>query len=371
MKIISVVGARPNFMKIAPIVRAIKKHGGIHHILVHTGQHYDYEMSGSFFKELGIPHPDINLEIGSASHARQAGLIMMEFEKVLLKEKPDVVIVVGDVNSTMACSLVATKLGIAVAHVEAGLRSFDRNMPEEINRLVTDSVADILFTTSLDANIHLRHEGILPQRIFFVGNVMIDTLLNSLTKARKTKILERMGLQKETYTLVTLHRPSNVDDKNDLSRIMQALGEIQKSIKVIFPVHPRTKNNIQKYYSASQLKKWKNLQLIEPLGYFDFLNLMSYAKVVLTDSGGIQEETTVLGIPCLTLRNNTERPVTITQGTNILVGTDKKRIIRESQKILQGKIKNGQRPKYWDGNASQRIVQILVKLYQQKQLRRV
>ncbi len=370
MKILSVVGARPNFMKIAPLIRTIKKQKDIKHTLVHTGQHYDYAMSESFFKELRIPKPDINLEVGSGSHARQVSQIMARFEAIALKEKPDIVLVVGDVNSTMACSLVAVKLGIAVAHVEAGLRSFDRNMPEEINRLVTDSVADIFFTTSPDATEHLVKEGIPKERIFFVGNVMIDTLLDNLGQAKKSGILRRNKLVKKNYALVTLHRPSNVDTKKGLGTILCAINKIQKRIKVVFPIHPRTRSNLKAFFPKSALKSMENLILLDPQGYLDFLNLMMNASFVITDSGGIQEETTVLGIPCLTARENTERPITLTEGTNILVGLNEARIVKEGMKILNKQGKKRRIPKYWDGKAAQRIVKVLIALNKQKRLRR-
>ncbi len=370
MKILSVVGARPNFMKIAPIVRAIRAHKGIQHILVHTGQHYDHAMSGSFFKDLGIPKPNINLGIGSGSHAKQTAEIMMAFEHVLMKVKPDVVLVVGDVNSTMACSLVATKLRIAVVHVEAGLRSYDRNMPEEINRLVTDSIADLLFTTSEDADKNLIKEGLPKDRIYFVGNVMIDTLMNNLVAAQRLNILSKFALKKKAFALVTLHRPSNVDSKESLSKIMNAFKVIQNKIPIVFPVHPRTKKNLEKFLSKNELMKMKQMVFIEPLGYLDFLALMNEAKFVITDSGGIQEETTVLGIPCLTVRENTERPITITEGTNTLVGLNTDKIIKESLKILKGQGKKGRRPKFWDGKASTRIIKTLVALHKQGRLLR-
>ena len=370
MKIISVVGARPNFMKLAPVAKAIRQKKGLKHIIVHTGQHYDHTMSDTFFKELGIPQPGINLGVGSGSHGEQTGQIMILFEKILVQEKPDVVLVFGDVNSTMACSLVATKLRVPVAHVEAGLRSFDRDMPEEINRLVTDSVVDILFTTSEEAQKNLTREGIPRRRIFFVGNVMIDTLLENVKKARNSKILSRLQLSKKNYVLVTLHRPSNVDSKKVLTQIIGALERIQKDIQVVFPIHPRTKKNLLKFVSSKDLKAMKNLILLDPLGYIDFLQLTMNAKFVITDSGGVQEETTVLGIPCLTVRKNTERPVTVTVGTNILVGMNQQKIIRESMKILAGKEKRGRQPRYWDGKASRRIIQKIIQLHQQKRLLR-
>ena len=313
MKILNVVGARPNFMKIAPLVEEMKKTPDLQGILVHTGQHYDEGMSDVFFRDLGIPVPDVHLGVGSGTHAEQTARVMVEFEKVCIREKPHVVVVVGDVNSTMACTIVAAKLLIPVAHVEAGLRSFDRAMPEEVNRLVTDTLADILFTTSRDADENLKREGVSPQKIHFVGNVMIDTLLKHRQKAAELKVVKP-----EKYALVTLHRPSNVDDPQVLSTILQALEEISKSMPVIFPIHPRTAKRVEEFGLSMQ-----GIRTMPPQGYLEFLNLMSTATIVLTDSGGLQEETTTLGIPCLTLRHNTERPVTITHGTNIMVGPDR------------------------------------------------
>jgi len=363
MKILNVVGARPNFMKIAPLMREMKKHRSLKPLLVHTGQHYDKKMSRTFFRDLKIPLPDFNLGVGSGSHAEQTAHVMLLFEKLCLKEKPDLVLVVGDVNSTLACSLVAAKLCIPVAHVEAGLRSGDRTMPEETNRIVTDALSDHLFTTSLDADRNLRKEGVSPEKIFFVGNVMIDTLLEHLGQAKKSKVAERLGLRKNgktiPYSLITLHRPSNVDDKNTLTGILEALQAIQKRVKIVFPIHPRTKKQIDTFRLTALIKGMPNLILTEPIGYLDTLALMQKARFVLTDSGGVQEETTVLGIPCLTVRQNTERPITITQGTNILVGTDKGRILREVKRILDGRSKPKRIPQYWDGRAAQRIVSIL------------
>ncbi|PIW65121.1 MAG: UDP-N-acetylglucosamine 2-epimerase (non-hydrolyzing) [Candidatus Omnitrophica bacterium CG12_big_fil_rev_8_21_14_0_65_50_5] len=368
MKIVSVVGARPNFMKIAPIIRAVTSQPSIEHLLVHTGQHYDEKMSKSFFKDLGIPKPDVNLEAGSGSHARQTAEIMMRFEPVLLKYKPDLMIVVGDVNSTLGCSVVASKLRVAVAHVEAGLRSLDRDMPEEINRLVTDSITDIFFTTSPDADQNLIKEGIAKNRIFFVGNVMIDTLMHNLNKASQSKILHNLHLKPRGYALLTMHRPSNVDDPQILKRLAGALAAINQDIPVVFPVHPRTRNNLKHPALKNLNAQLSRLKLIEPLGYLDFLSLMTNARFVLTDSGGIQEETTVLGIPCLTLRENTERPITVTQGTNVLVGSDPKKILSEVKKILAGRHKKGRRPKYWDGKSARRIVETLMKLKKNNRL---
>ena len=349
MKILNVVGARPNFMKIAPIVEEMKKAPDLNSILVHTGQHYDDGMSDVFFRDLDIPAPDVHLGVGSGTHAEQTARIMVEFEKVCAQERPDLVVVVGDVNSTMACTIVASKLLIRVAHVEAGLRSFDRTMPEEINRLVTDALADLLFTTSRDADENLKREGIDPAKIHFVGNVMIDTILKYRKKAAGMKIEKPLQ-----YALVTLHRPSNVDDPNVLRPILEALEEIAKSIPVIFPIHPRTAKRVREFGLPLN-----GIRTTEPLGYLEFLNLESTATLVLTDSGGLQEETTILGVPCLTLRHNTERPVTITHGTNIMAGPDKARILDAFGRIMSGDWKPAGPPEYWDGCAAGRIVRVI------------
>ena len=328
-------------------------------IIVHTGQHYDFEMSKIFFQELEIPNPDYNLEIGSFSHAIQTAEIMIKFEKICLKEKPDFVLVVGDVNSTLAASLVAVKLNISVVHVEAGLRSFDYSMPEEINRKLTDVISSFLFTPSIDAEKHLLKEGIDKKKIYFVGNVMIDTLIAMLPKIKKISIpVEISNFIKNYYAVLTLHRPSNVDDGNILSEILSGIEFISRKIPVIFPVHPRTEKQIKKLKLGQY---FKNIKIVSPLGYLEYMKLMKEAKLVFTDSGGVQEETTFLGIPCLTLRNNTERPITIKEGTNKLVGTNKKKIIEESFKILNKKYVKRRVPKFWDGNASKRIVKILIK----------
>ena len=364
MKFILVAGARPNFMKVAPIIRAIDKHNCtstskfIEPILVHTGQHYDYEMSQIFFEDLELPQPDIHLGVGSGTHAEQTGKVMIEFEKVLLKARPDLVIVVGDVNSTLAAALTAAKLHIHVAHVEAGWRSYDRSMPEEINRLLTDAISDYLFTLSPDADENLRKEGIPQEKIFCVGNVMIDSLLFHKEAASQRQVLSQLGLKKGDYALLTLHRPSNVDDKQSLLRIITALRQIAQRIAIVFPAHPRARKNISKF-EFGQLLQDQRILLIEPLGYLSFLKLEMNARLVMTDSGGIQEETTVLGIPCLTLRNTTERPITVAQGTNTLVWNDTSRIVGEAFKILDGKGKRGRCPEFWDGKAAERIVEIL------------
>ncbi len=361
MKILSVVGTRPNFIKIAPLIKEIKKHPEIKHVLVHTGQHYDKEMSKLFFEDLEIPKPDINLGIGSASDITQTAKIMLELEKVVLNEKPDLAIVVGDVNSTLAAALAAAKCKVKVAHVESGLRSFDRTMPEELNRILTDHISDFLFTTEESANKNLANEGIDKSKVFFVGNVMIDSLLSHRKKANTSKILSKLNLKKNEYAVLTLHRPSNVDDKRLLEYVIDILDKIQQKIKVVFPVHPRTLKNIHKFKLDQKLKNQKNLVITEPLGYLDFLALMSNSKFVLTDSGGIQEETTVLGIPCITLRNNTERPITAEQGTNMLVSTDRDKIIGASNKLLKGTHFKAKIPQFWDGKAAKRIVNTILK----------
>jgi len=359
IRLMHVAGARPNFIKIASILNACAKTPGIESVLVHTGQHYSASMSGAFFDELSIPKPDVNLEVGSASHAQQTGEIMKRFEPVLLEHKPDAVLVVGDVNSTVACALVAVKLGIRAIHVEAGLRSFDRTMPEEINRVLTDSISDFLFVTESSGIDNLKREGIEESRIFFVGNVMIDTLERHRVKADRSKILDELKLAGGKYGVVTLHRPANVDDHEAFRRIINALIEIQKDIAIVFPMHPRTFNSLKSSGLDEMLNTLPNILIVEPLGYFDFLKLMSHAKIVITDSGGIQEETTILGVPCITVRDNTERPVTVTEGTNRLVGTDTETIIAGYRESLNGSRK-GLRPKFWDGKASERIVRILL-----------
>jgi UDP-N-acetylglucosamine 2-epimerase (non-hydrolysing) len=360
MKILNVVGARPNFMKISPLMAEYKRHNHIHAILVHTGQHYDQAMSHLFFDDLGIPQPDINLEVGSASHAAQTAEIMKRFEPVLIDYQPDVVVVVGDVNSTIACGLVAVKLGIKLAHVEAGLRSFDRSMPEEINRVLTDSISDLLFCTEQSGVDNLIKEGISQDKIHMVGHVMIDTLLRSKQRAQKSDILNTLKLNPEHFAVLTLHRPSNVDDPAVFNRILDALAIIQKDIPIIFPVHPRTRRNLDSDLHYKRIEEIPGLRLIEPLGYLDFLQLMSNAKVVLTDSGGIQEETTILKIPCLTLRETTERPVTTQLGTNQIVGTNPTAIIQAYKRTLNGGLGKSLIPPLWDGKAAQRIVRILI-----------
>ncbi len=362
-KIINVVGARPNFMKIAPLMAEYQKRRDIQPLLVHTGQHYDEKMSDFFFRDLGIPQPDVNLEVGSASHAVQTAEIMKGFEPVVLEHKPDAVLVVGDVNSTIACGLVAVKLGIKLIHVEAGLRSFDRAMPEEINRVLTDSISDLLFCTESAGVDNLRAEGVAPERIHMVGHVMIDTLLHHLQRAQQSTILDdlhRQGvLNGSPFAVVTLHRPSNVDDPVTFSRILDALEVIQKDLSVLFPVHPRTRKNLAHLGLQARIDRLTNMHLLDPVGYLDFLRLQATAKVVLTDSGGIQEETTILKVPCLTLRENTERPVTVTIGSNQIVGTDTQKIVAAYQDAVSGKWRKPQIPPLWDGHAAERIVDIL------------
>ncbi len=359
--ILNVCGARPNFMKIAPLMRAYTQHDDIKPILIHTGQHYDRNMSDLFFKQLRIPEPDINLGVGSGSHAVQTAEIMKRFEPVVLEHKPQWVVVVGDVNSTIACGLVATKLGVKLAHVEAGLRSFDRTMPEEINRLLTDAIADKLFVTEPSGLENLKNEGVPDEKVHFVGNVMIDTLRANLEHARKSTIVSELQLEPRGYNVVTLHRPSNVDDATTFGRIADALEQIQSDLPTVFPMHPRTVNNLPRLGLDKRFEAMKNLRIIEPLGYLDFLRLMADAAVVLTDSGGIQEETTILGVWCLTIRENTERPVTITSGTNTLVGTDPQRIVSAYQSRRHGPPDGSKVPEKWDGKAAERIAEILAR----------
>ncbi len=360
LKIVSVCGARPNFMKIAPLVDAFARSGRIRSILVHTGQHYDAKMSHLFFDELGIPKPDINLEVGSATHAVQTAEIMKRFEPVCVEHKPDCVLVVGDVNSTIACALVASKLGIPVAHVEAGLRSFDRDMPEEINRLLTDVISDYLFVTEPSGIENLRNEGVPSERVFFTGNVMIDTLMRHRARANDSKILATLGLEKRRYAVVTLHRPSNVDDPATFGGILSAFETIGRDMPIVFPMHPRTRANLTRLGLEPRIAANPALKLIEPQGYLDFLKLMADSALVLTDSGGMQEETTILGVPCLTLRENTERPVTITHGTNRLIGVGSDRILAAYREVCAGGVISDRRPELWDGRAAERITKILV-----------
>jgi UDP-N-acetylglucosamine 2-epimerase (non-hydrolysing) len=355
-----VVGARPNFMKIAPILSELTRHPDeFQSLLVHTGQHYDTKMSDVFFDDLGLPAPDVFLGVGSGSHAVQTAQTMIAFERVLLDYRPDWTLVVGDVNSTIACALDAAKLGIKVAHVEAGLRSRDRSMPEEINRILTDSISDLLFTPSRDGDANLRAEGILPEKICFVGNVMIDSLLRFESYASQTNALDEAGIRAKEYGLVTLHRPSNVDDPDRLKCILNALERIQKRTRLVFPVHPRTRKMMIDFGFMERIDRMDRLMLMDPVGYKDFLQFERNALVVLTDSGGIQEETTVFGVPCLTLRENTEWPETIERGTNVLVGLNEERIVAEAFRIADGKGKKGGIPEGWDGHAAERVVKAL------------
>lgn len=379
MKILSVVGARPNFVKIAPILRALDaaqaSAAHIESVLVHTEQHYDDAMSAAFFSDLDIPRPNWTLGVGSGSHATQTAEIMRRFEPVVIEERPDVVLVVGDVNSTAAGALTAAKLGVRIAHVEAGLRSFDRSMPEEVNRIVTDALSDFLFTTEESANENLRREGHPPEKVFFVGNVMIDSLLSCRRLAERSTILDRLGLTPQhygtDYALVTLHRPSNVDGAETLEAILGALAELSWEVPVVLPAHPRTRARIQEFgltryvdpvgFDGSPVVIHPGrISVLNPVGYLDFLRLLSAARVVLTDSGGIQDETTCLGVPCLTLRENTERPVTLTAGTSTLVGADPERIIACARGVFANGARAPMLPPLWDGHAADRIVGILV-----------
>lgn len=352
-----IVGARPNFMKVAPLIIEFKKQK-LSYKLIHTGQHYDYKMSKIFFKDLGMPEPDIYLNVGSHSHAVQTANIMIAFEKILLKEKPKAILVVGDVNSTIACALVAKKLFIPIIHVEAGLRSFDQRMPEEINRILTDQLSDLLFITEKKAKINLKKEGIDPEKIFFVGNVMIDSLIININKTKNLHFYRKFGLEKSNYALITMHRPSNVDYKEKLEKFIDILSHIQERIKIFFPMHPRTKKNLEKFNLTDMLES-ENLILSEPLGYLEFLDIMNHSRFILTDSGGIQEEASFLKIPVLTLRENTERPITIEQGTNTLVGDDFDKIKQLVDNILNDQYKKGEDIEKWEGNASKRIISII------------
>jgi UDP-N-acetylglucosamine 2-epimerase (non-hydrolysing) len=363
IKVINVVGARPNFMKVAPVVEAMRRRASeFAPLVVHTGQHYDARMSEAFFRDLRMPEPDVHLGVGSDSHARQTAAVMRSFEPVVLKERPDWVVVVGDVNSTLACALVCAKLGVRVAHVEAGLRSRDRTMPEEINRLLTDQLADLLLTPSEDADRNLLAEGVPPERIRMVGNVMIDSLLSHRARARASAVLSDLGLADRAYAVLTLHRPSNVDDAGALRRILDALGAIGERLPVVFPAHPRTRKRLAEFGLLAEAERAPGLRLVEPLGYLDFLRLYSSARLVLTDSGGLQEETTALGVPCLTLRENTERPVTVELGTNRLVGNDTGCIIREALGVLaRDRAAEPHRvPPLWDGRTADRILDAIL-----------
>lgn len=359
-KIISVVGARPNFMKIAPIHKAFQKYTDtIQHLICHTGQHYDEKMSKVFFEDLGLPKPDFYLGIGGGSHAEQTAKIMVEFEKIVLTEKPDLIIVVGDVNSTIACSLVAAKLHVKIAHVESGLRSFDMEMPEEINRILTDRISDFLFVTEKSGLENLKKEGVPEEKVFFTGNVMIDSLVQHLPKAEESCILKDYGLTPQNYVLVTLHRPSNVDSKEDLMQLINLLNALGEKEKLIFPIHPRTKSNMAKFGLDGILNK--NVIITDPIGYIDFMALTKNSRLIVTDSGGIQEESTYMGVQCITVRDNTERPSTVEIGTNQLIGTDLAKVEKAALEVLSGKVKKGKIPELWDGKAAERITEIISK----------
>jgi UDP-N-acetylglucosamine 2-epimerase (non-hydrolysing) len=348
-------------MKVAPIVEAMRRRKReFAPLVVHTGQHYDAQMSDAFFRDLALPEPDVYLGVGSGSHAVQTGAVMQLFEPVVLRERPDWVLVVGDVNSTLACALVCSKIGIKVAHVEAGLRSRDRTMPEEINRIVTDQVADLLLTPSPDADRNLAAEGIPQERIRLVGNVMIDSLFANLRRAESSEIRRQLGLEQRRYATLTLHRPSNVDDLNSFTRILDALEVISDRLPIVFPAHPRTRERIRDFGLSQRFAEHENIRMIEPLGYLDFLRLYSGATLVLTDSGGIQEETTALSIPCLTLRENTERPITVEMGTNNIVGTSTEKIIEAAMDVLNGEGREAKLPPLWDGRTADRILGALL-----------
>jgi len=360
-KIISVVGARPNFMKVAPIHRAFKKYEDVaKHIIVHTGQHYDAKMSDAFFQDLEMPSPDYFLGVGSGSHAVQTAKIMVEFEKVLIEENPDMVLVVGDVNSTIACSLTAVKMGIKTAHVEAGLRSYDRAMPEEINRLATDAISDYYFITEKSGKENLLREGYDNEKIFLTGNNMIDSQVFALEKSKGSMVLKNLGLEEKSYVLLTVHRPSNVDNKEQLEILLDTFDLISKTKKLIFPMHPRTIKNLKEFGLYSRIEDNSEIILMEALGYIDFLALMKNSFFVMTDSGGIQEETTALGVPCLTLRDSTERPITTEIGTNILVVPSKENILKNVNNYLDSNFKKGELPELWDGRAAERMAEIII-----------
>ena len=360
IKIMLIAGARPNFMKIAPIARSFNKTNEIEYKILHTGQHYDQNMSDIFFEELGIRNPDYHLGAGGGTHSQQTAKIMVEFESICEKDRPDLVVVVGDVNSTLACSIVAKKMHIKVAHVEAGLRSFDLTMPEEINRMVTDSISDLFFVTEEQGMVNLKKEGKPNSALHFVGHVMIDNLYYQLSKLKKmppeTFKTTEYKQQHTKYGVVTLHRPSNVDDKKTLEAVIDSLSSISRTLPLIFPIHPRTRKNLETF----GIKPAETVTLTDPLSYMEFLNLWKDSVVALTDSGGLQEETTALGIPCLTLRENTERPITVTQGTNELVGTSKKKLMVNFEKIMAGNWKTGRKPDLWDGRAAERITDIIL-----------
>jgi UDP-N-acetylglucosamine 2-epimerase (non-hydrolysing) len=359
LRLTCVAGARPNFMKVAPILHAAQNVGGLEVRLVHTGQHYDEKLSDLFFVELGLPKPDVHLGVGSGTHAVQTARIMEAFDRVLDEHPTDVVLVVGDVNSTIACALVAVKRSVKVAHVEAGLRSGDRSMPEEVNRILTDQISDYLFTTERTARDNLLREGVEDAKIHFVGNVMIDTLLRHRERARSSAVLDRLGLEPRGYAACTLHRPSNVDTPAAATNTVEALEELARRLPVVLPAHPRTRGRFGKFGLLDRLTASGRVALIDPLGYFDFLALMDNARLVFTDSGGIQEETTALGVPCLTFRENTERPITVSEGTNHLVGTNVTMVAEAADRVLADGATTVRVPELWDGRAAERILAIL------------
>jgi UDP-N-acetylglucosamine 2-epimerase (non-hydrolysing) len=369
LRIMSIVGARPNMMKVAPVMAELRQHEEIEPVLVHTGQHYDYSMSQVFFDQLRVPSPDYNLDVRSGTHYAQTAEIIRKFGDLLQQDRPDMVLVAGDVNSTIACALVAAKERIPVAHVEAGLRSFDRSMPEEINRILTDSLADLLFTTEESANRNLANEGVDPGKVFFVGNLMIDSLVRALSIDRASSLRSGLGLDAKDYAVLTLHRPSNVDDGDHLRRTLEVIAEVAQRVPVLFPAHPRTARNIEVAGGLPAVRTWnggpllgRGLWMMPPASYLDFLDLIQHAVMVITDSGGVQEETTFLGIPCLTYRENTERPVTVSMGTNRVVGCDPQRLMRSALEILEntGTVPSAPlRPPLWDGHTAPRIVRIL------------
>jgi len=361
LKVLLVAGTRPNFIKIASLAKAFRRRPqSFVPLIVHTGQHYDEALSRVFFEDLGIPRPDWNLEVGSSSHTQQTANIMLRFEPILLAQRPEAIVVVGDVNSTIACALVAVKMEIPVVHVEAGLRSFDRKMPEELNRLLTDAISNLLFVSEPSGVENLAREGVDRHGVHFVGNVMIDTLLSHREKADASNVLATLGVEPRKYGVLTLHRPSNVDDAATMLRILKAVGEIGKDLPIVLPIHPRTVGRVAGLGLKAALEGTPGLRVVPPFGYLDFLKLQAEARLVLTDSGGVQEETTVLRVPCLTVRENTERPVTLTQGTNVLVGTQSERILQAAARVLRGDVKLPERPPdLWDGRAADRIADIL------------
>ncbi len=360
MKIITIAGARPNFIKIAPLCRAFNKRTDrFEHLICHTGQHFDRNMSKIFFEQLEMPEPDFNLGIGSGTHADQTARIMIEFEKIMDRHKPDLILVPGDVNSTLACSVVASKLGTKIGHVEAGLRSFDRGMPEEINRIVTDVLSDYLFISEEAGLTNLRQEGLAEDKLHFVGNIMIDSLVHFLPTIEQSDILDKLNLTAGQYTLMTFHRPSNVDTRSSLTQLVDMLNRLTGKTRLVFPVHPRTRKNLEKFDLMRKLSG--EILTLDPIGYIDFLALTRSANLLITDSGGIQEETTFLGVQCITVRNNTERPVTVSLGTNHLVGTDLDAVEKTAFEVLDGNIKKGIIPEKWDGQTAERIVDIISK----------